>query len=165
MSTVFAIFAAASFFHTLGAFLDHSGHLSRGVSGWWRFSAQLTFGSFFVVAGLAHFDAKLSKRLYLPMLEFCPKSLRSSLNFAAGVVEVGVGAWVLGAALLSKQGVASAATAAICVLGAVFPANIYVAVSPAAQSATGQTQTFAVIRLLIQVTFCVWAGWPLLVAR
>ena len=97
------------------------------------------------------------------MLAFLPLGLRAPVNMLAGVVECSVGVATLAAAALgSKRGAWTAAAAALGVLVAVFPANVYVAISSQARAATGQPLAFALVRLAIQATFCVWAAWPML---
>ena len=166
MAAVFATFALTSFVHTAGLLLDVAGLLSPRVSSLWRGLAGVTFGLFFMIAGSAHFDSKLSKRLYLPMLAFLPAWARPPVNTAAGVVEVVVGVGALSAVVVGSQRLAEgSALAAVAVLLGVFPANIFVALSSRAQLATGQSQSFAVMRLFIQLTFWAWASWPLLPQR
>jgi uncharacterized membrane protein len=164
MAAVFATFALTSFVHSVGIVLEAGGFLSTRVAEFWRLAAQVSFGAFFIIGGLAHFDPKLTTRLYIPMMPpFIPSRYRAAVNTAAGIAELSVGLASLGSAVMaSKSGAAGSAATALAVLVAVFPANVYVALSRAAQAATGQPQGFAYTRLLIQLTFCLWAAWPLI---
>lgn len=164
MSSIFVAFALTSFVHTIGILLERNNLLSLLVALRWRSLAAITFGIFFIIAGLGHFDEKLIERLYLPMMPpFIPFSLRRFVNSLSGIIEITIGiASFIFAMIHNQRGLSYTALAALFVLLAVFPANIYVALSPRVQEKTGQSQEFANIRLFIQITFALWAAWPLI---
>jgi uncharacterized membrane protein len=164
MASVFVGFALTSFVHTVGIILERNNLLPLAVSIRWRFLGAITFGIFFVIAGIAHFDGVLTEKLYLPMMPpFIPYNLRRFMNTLAGIIETIIGfASLIFAVTQSHQYLSYTALASLLVLFAVFPANIYVAMSPRTQNLIGHSQEFANVRLLIQVTFALWAAWPLL---
>ena len=96
------------------------------------------------------------------MPPFIPYQLHNVINTISGLVEIIVGlATLVFVVTGNKYGQEVTAIAALVVLLAVFPANIYVAFNPQLQKLIGHSQTFADVRLLIQVTFAIWAAWPL----
>jgi len=164
MASVFVAFALTSFVHTTGIILERNNLLSLLVVLRWRTLAAITFGIFFVIAGLGHFDEKLTERLYLPMMPpFIPFSLRRFVNSLSGLLEITIGiSSLIFAVMHNQRGLSYTALSALVVLLAIFPANIFVAMSPRVQEKTGQSQEFANIRLFIQITFALWAAWPLI---
>jgi uncharacterized membrane protein len=163
MASIFIGFAITSIIQTFGFILDRLGFLSLRASILWRSISSVLFGIFFCIAGLGHFDAELTKKLYLPMMPpFIPYQFHTFINTISGLVEIIVGlATLVFVVTGNKYGQEVTAIAALVVLLAVFPANINVALNPHLQKLIGHTQTFANVRLLIQVTFAIWASWPL----
>jgi len=74
---------------------------------------------------------------------------------------IGIASFIF-AVMHNQRGLSYTALAALFVLIAVYPANVFVALSPRVQEKTGQSQESANIRLFIQVTFALWAAWPLI---
>jgi len=108
-----------------------------------RWFSRGTLCIFYVMAGVQHFT---NPKFYLAMMppflpaEFCV--------YASGVAEA-----VLGIAVMVPKFTNLAAWALIALLFAVFPANIYMAVSEKVQKALKVPAQFALIRLPLQIAF------------
>ncbi|KOX94122.1 DoxX family protein [Haloarcula rubripromontorii] len=107
----------------------------------------------YIVAGILHFVVpELYVQIVPPVL---PAPL--ALVYLSGVAEIGVGA-----GLLVPRTRAYAAWATIALLVAIFPANVYMAVSMVTIDGTGGGQPSALVRwarLPLQGVLILWAYW------
>ncbi|AUG49340.1 DoxX family protein [Haloarcula taiwanensis] len=107
----------------------------------------------YVVAGILHFVVpELYVQIVPPVL---PAPL--ALVYLSGVAEIGVGF-----GLLVPQTRSYAAWATIALLVAIFPANVYMAVSMVTIEGTGGGQPSALVRwarLPLQGVLILWAYW------
>ena len=111
---------------------------------WAQSVSRITLGVFMLAAGGAHFEKKLMP-LYMsimpPMLPY-----KRELIYLSGIME-GLG----GVLSLIPSTEDIGGYLIIATLIAVFPANIYMAMSPEAQRVMGATQIQAYLRLPLQV--------------
>ena len=120
----------------------------RGARRPLREAARVAMGAAFVVAGLSHFAAPDPFVQHLP--EWVPS--REGLVALTGVVEVVLGAGLVGPARLRP----AAALAVAAYLVAVFPANVHVAL--AGVDVDGQPGgAYPWLRLTLQPLFVAWA--------
>ncbi|NLV07841.1 DoxX family protein [Haloarcula rubripromontorii] len=107
----------------------------------------------YIVAGILHFVVpELYVQIVPPVL---PAPL--ALVYLSGVAEIGVGA-----GLLVPRTRSYAAWATIALLVAIFPANVYMAVSMVTIDGTGGGQPSALVRwarLPLQGVLILWAYW------
>ena len=119
-------------------------------SGTARDHARRGFAVAMVIAGISHFTKSVPFVQHMP--DWVPN--RELIVYASGAVEIGFGLALLG--LVGDRRRVGRLLAAY--LLAVFPANIYVAVSHV--DVTGQPDgVYAWIRLPLQVIFIVWVLW------
>ncbi len=115
-------------------------------------------GAFFIVAGLAHFVAP---HVYDPMMPpWLPEASHRPLIYLSGAAEIAGGVGVL----LTRFRRA-AAWGLIALLIAIFPANLHVALDPAAGADFGFSQTVLWLRLPFQAVFIAWIWWTCLHRR
>jgi uncharacterized membrane protein len=121
--------------------------VGRRSSGW-RDHARRGLAAAMIVAGITHFTKVDPFVQHLP--DWVPS--RETIVYVTGVIEI-----ILGGALLLARGRRRAVGRAVAVyLLAVFPANVYVAVSDV--EVTGQPGgASAWIRLPLQAVFIAWA--------
>lgn len=115
-------------------------------------------GAFFIVAGFAHFVAP---RLYNPMMpDWLPTTSHRPLIYLSGLAEPVGGIGVLTARLRR-----AAAWGLIALLVVIFPANLHVALNPAAGAQFGPSQSVLWLRLPFQAVFIAWVWWTCLRPR
>ncbi|MCU0794280.1 MAG: DoxX family membrane protein [Opitutaceae bacterium] len=115
-------------------------------------------GVFFIVAGLAHFVAP---HLYDPMMpDWLPAASHRPLIYLSGLAELAGGIGVF-----TTRFRRAAAWGLIALLVAIFPANLHVALDPAAGAAFGPSQTLLWLRLPFQALFIAWVWWTCLLPR
>jgi uncharacterized membrane protein len=113
-----------------------------------KLAANWLLGIFFVLAGLGHF---VRPRLYLKIVPpYLPWPL--ALVYVSGLCEIGLGALVL----LPRFRV-PAAWGLIALLVAVFPANVYMALSPERFPRLSPAALW--LRLPLQGALIAWAWW------
>lgn len=114
---------------------------------------RVGLGVFFVVGGLAHFAAP---HLYDPMM---PPWLpwHRPLIYLSGLAELAGGIGVL-----TMRFRRPAAWGLIALLFAIFPANLHVALDPAAAAEFGFSQSILWLRLPVQALFIFWVWWTCL---
>ncbi len=112
-------------------------------------------GAFFIVAGVAHFVAP---HLYDPMMpDWLPAASHRPLIYLSGLAELAGGIGVF-----TTHFRRAAAWGLIALLIAIFPANLHVALNPAAGEAFGPSQTVLWLRLPFQAAFIAWVWWTCL---
>jgi uncharacterized membrane protein len=115
--------------------------------------ARYSLAVFFISGGICHFIPTMIRQLYLPIMPpFLP--FKKQLIYISGVMEA-----VAGGMMLVPEFTALGAQLILVILVLVYPANIYLALSPAAQRATGATPLLSWIRLPFQLLFAAWAYW------
>ena len=112
-------------------------------------------GAFFIVAGLAHFAAP---HLYDPMMpSWLPAESHRPLIYLSGLAELAGGIGVF-----TPRFRRPAAWGLIALLVGIFPANLHVALDPAAGEAFGFSRTALWLRLPFQGVFVAWVWWTCL---
>jgi uncharacterized membrane protein len=112
-------------------------------------------GAFFIIAGLAHFVAP---HLHDPMMpSWLPASSQRPLIYLSGAAEIAGGVGVL-----LPRFRRAAAWGLIALLVAIFPANLHVALDPAAGADFGFSQAVLWLRLPFQALFIAWVWWTCL---
>ena len=115
-------------------------------------------GAFFIVGGIAHFVAP---HLYDPMMpDWLPAASHRPLIYISGIAELAGGIGVL-----TTRFRHAAAWGLIALLVAIFPANLHVALNPAAGADFGPSQTVLWLRLPFQAVFIAWVWWTCLAAH
>ena len=115
-------------------------------------------GAFFIVAGLAHFVAP---HLYDPMMpDWLPAASHRPLIYFTGLAELAGGIGIL-----TTRFRRAAARGLVALLVAIFPANLHVALDPAAGEAFGPSQAVLWLRLPFQAVFIAWVWWTCLRPR
>lgn len=112
-----------------------------------RVTARRLFGPFFILAGLMHFVIPRSYEAIVP--DWLPA--RRELVYASGVAEIAGGAGVLHPRTRRLASWWSVAT-----LGAVFPANLHMALHPERYRVPGGRLSLW-LRLPVQALFVTWA--------
>lgn len=116
---------------------------------------RLGLAAFFIIAGAAHF---LAPHLYDPMMpSWLPAASHRPLIYLTGAAELAGGIGVL-----LPRFRRAAAWGLIALLVAIFPANLHVALHPAAGEAFGPSQTVLWLRLPFQALFLAWVWWTCL---
>lgn len=111
--------------------------------------------AFFIVGGLAHFVAP---HLYDPMMpDWLPAVSHRPLIYVSGAAELAGGVGVLITRFRRAAG-----WGLIALLVAIFPANLHVALDPAAGAEFGFSQATLWLRLPFQAVFIAWVGWSCL---
>eukprot|EP00978_Attheya_sp_CCMP212_P009863 scaffold23476_cov53-Attheya_sp.AAC.6 len=117
-------------------------------------ASRLGAAAFFVGGGLAHFDPNMNAFYIALMPPFLPS--KESLHKLAGVCEC-LGGMGLVASLFGIEFLGNAsAWFLMATLWAVFPANIYCALSAECQKKTDISAVASLIRLPIQLLFLAW---------
>ena len=148
--TIVAIAAA----HNVGKFLCADVYIENSASmcSWWRFVSRVSLAYFMLAGAALRLNKKLLHGLLLPIVP--PPLPAKACVYASGVFEA-----IFGVLLLIPRMENTAAWAIIALLFAVFPANIYHAVSARAQQATGVGPPAVYFRIPIQAIFLNWAHW------
>lgn len=119
---------------------------------------RVGLGAFFLAGGLAHF---IAPHLYDPMMPaWLPAASHRPLIYVSGAAELAGGLGVLLARFRR-----AAARGLIALLVAIFPANLHVALDPAAGADFGFSQTVLWLRLPFQAAFIAWVWWTCLLPR
>jgi len=108
------------------------------------------FGSVFILAGISHFTMPEFFLIIMPPLLPYPLAL----VYISGLAEI-----VLGGALCFKKFESKAALGLIFLLIAVFPSNIYMALSEAVQNQLNTPAVVAWLRLPLQGVFIGFANY------
>ncbi len=112
-------------------------------------------GLFFIIAGVAHFVAP---QLYDPMMpDWLPAATHRPLIYVSGLAELAGGIGIF-----TTRYRRAAAWGLVALLLVIFPANLHVAMNPAAGEAFGPSQTVLWLRLPFQAMFIAWVWWTCL---
>ena len=155
----FVFIVILSVIHSLGslACADAAAWLTPEMQacGMWRMTSRLSLAVFMVSAASMRFNKKLVKNLLEPIV---PPPLPAQLCVMLSGILEGLGGILLLLPSMEYWG----GMLILAVLLAVFPANVYHAVSPTAQRLTRIGPPAVYFRLPIQVLFAYWARWHIL---
>jgi uncharacterized membrane protein len=119
---------------------------------YWRYASRATLAYFMIAASLLRRNTKMVNNLLIPIVP--PPLPARACVYLSGIFEA-----MCGVLLLVPSMERQAAWLIIALLAAVFPANIYHALSRTAQKATRIGPPACYVRVPIQFVFLGWARW------